>query len=98
MKSVAMELAKRQKRLNYWQERFARAALTDSQRSEINAQLNTFALLLAKVAKAGNEGEANEAFQQLLASERELANLFEALQYKTSPLQRHSTTAQRIKP
>lgn len=83
--SVALSVARRQKRLLYWQEQLTGSDLAPNKMKDIGERLNTFALLLSKMATAGVEQDS-ETESRLQSLERELASLFESRRLMTSAI------------
>ena len=83
---LALIVARRQKRLQYWQKRLAGDEIDTERTHEITEQLSTYALLLSKLAKAENAAPTQDAEDRLQALERELAALFEARRLMTSDI------------
>lgn len=82
--SLALFLARRQKRLAYWRAAFTPNIIDAELGREISGMLDTYALLLAKSTKQASEAEQKETRSRLLTTERELTGLFEARRLRTS--------------
>jgi len=82
---TALSIARRQKRLLYWQDQLTGSDLSPEKVKDIKERLNTFALLLSKMASTSGE-QALETETRLLGLERELANLFESRRLMTSKI------------
>lgn len=85
-KTIALSIARRQKRLLYWQKQLSGAGLDAEKVKDIKEHINTFALLLSKMANAISEGQAQETETRLQALERELTGLFESRRLTTSSI------------
>ncbi len=83
---LSLLLARRQKRLIYWKERFSSKELSEAQVSRCRDLFSTFSLLMMKVLKASNEEERNECEERLESLEQELNNLFSSRRLMTSSL------------
>ncbi len=83
---LALLLARRQKRLIYWKQRFESENLSKEQASLGQNLCSTFSLLMMKLLRAESEEEKAECEQRLETIERELNNLFSATRHLTSPL------------
>jgi len=83
---LALIVARRQKRLKYWQEQFAAKKLDAEHARLIKEKLNTSTLLLSKLVRAESEEQINEAEERLQANERELTSLFESRRLMTSDI------------
>lgn len=73
-----IQLARRQKRLRFWKEQFGDARVPGPSAQEADELLNTFSLLIAKMANAKTDTEAAESDKRLIDIERQLASLYEA--------------------
>ena len=83
---LALIVARRQKRLKYWQAQFAAKKLDAEHARLIKEKLNTSTLLLSKLIKAEDEQQIAESEERLQANERELTALFEARRLMTSDI------------
>ena len=88
---LALSVARRQKRLLYWQDQLTGSDLAAEKVKDIKERLNTFALLLSKMAsdaskQSGDEKQSGETETRLLALERELTGLFESRRLMTSKI------------
>lgn len=79
-------LSRRQKRLKSWITAFNKDIASDTKQKELGSMLETYCLLISKLASAPNAEHANEAEERLLSLERKLTSIFEALRLKTSGL------------
>lgn len=91
--SLALAAATKQKRLRYWKERFlaehAETGVTpesNARAQEIGSRLQTYGLLITKLATASNDEARADAESRLAAIERELTTLFEARRLMTTEL------------
>lgn len=84
----ALSLSRRQKRLIFWKAEFGKLKLTHEYEIELNALLNTYALLTAKVAQAKAEADVQESENRILSLERELGSMFESARQATSSMNR----------
>ena len=84
--NIALYLARRQKRLKYWRERFDGEALDANEAKEFSELFKNYRQLIATVAKAEqlDSAEALEAKEQLESIDREMTTLFEARRLMTS--------------
>ncbi len=73
--TLALQVARRYKRLNYWREWLSKSG---AHSQDAQDKLGTYGLLLSKLVKAANEQEGQATEERLLALERELSNLFES--------------------
>lgn len=83
---LALSVARRQKRLLYWQDQLTGSDLAAEKVKDIKERLNTFALLLSKMAHTGDDKQGAETETRLLALERELTGLFESRRLMTSKI------------
>ena len=81
---LALIVARRQKRLKYWQEQFAAKKLDGEHARVIKEKLNTSTLLLSKLIRAESAEAISEAELRLQANERELTALFESRRLMTN--------------
>lgn len=81
--NLSLTVARRIKRLKYWQEQFQH--LTQDKDS-ILEKLNTYNLLISKLAKAKEKADLLECENRLCGLERELSSLFEERRLLTSDL------------
>lgn len=83
-------LAQRYKRLQYLQSKFTNIhpskVLKERELGEIHSQLETYALLIAKLSKAGSEDELNETELRISSVERSLTSMFELRRLATSTI------------
>ena len=79
VENAAMFLATREKRLRYWRQSFSGSR-------EIGQKLDTYALILAKLAKPSSDAERAETLTRLEEAERDLTELFEKKRMLTSAL------------
>ena len=79
-----MILARRQKRLLDWREYFSQAQITEDHRKRAEDLLNTFALMIAKLAKTFDEEERKAALEQLLSAEQDLHEFHQQSRLATS--------------
>ena len=78
-------LARKQKRLNYLRESFQSAEVDQEEKLEISGLLDTYAMLLSRVASLGESG-ASEPIAHLDKIEREINTKFENFRLRTSKL------------
>ncbi len=81
--NLALEIARKTKRLKYWQEQFQHLT---KDKDSILEKLNTYNLLISKLAKAKEKTDVEECENRLVALERELSSLFEERRLLTSDL------------
>jgi hypothetical protein len=89
---LAKFLAPRQKRLKYWRMSFTPERIHAEKNKQIEEQLSTYAMLLAKLAGPCSEAEQAELQRKLLSLESELGRLFELSRYTTGPLARRNSS------
>jgi len=85
---LAKFLGHRQKRLQYWRESLSSKLIVEPKAEEIETKLQTYALLLAKLARPGTEAELSDSAERLSKLESELASLFELSRYATGQISR----------
>jgi len=83
---IALELARKQKRLKSWKNKFEVANISEQLKSEIADALNTYSLLIAKIATGAQTSDNEECEERILAVERCLAAAFDAHRLAKSPL------------
>lgn len=79
-----MVLGTRQKRQRYFKQILNEQMLSPTDLREAQDLLKTYALLLAKVARAASDEERNETYQRVLAADRQLTALFERARLATA--------------
>ena len=83
-------LAQRYKRLQYLQAKFENVqpskTLVERELNELRSLLETYALLIAKLAKAGSGDELKETELRISSVERELTTSFESRRLATSSI------------
>ncbi|MFN8391433.1 MAG: hypothetical protein U0136_14185 [Bdellovibrionota bacterium] len=84
--NLALYVARRQKRLKYWCDRFEQQGQSSDRAAEIKERLNTYRLLLSKLVKASTEQEVQDVEGRVQCLERELTTLFEARRLMTSSI------------
>lgn len=84
--SLALLVARRQKRAKYWEERFSNGGKDEDALVDIEERLQTYRLLISKLVRATSEAEIHEAETRLAAMDAQLASLFEARRLMTSPI------------
>lgn len=83
--NLALQLARRQKRLNYWLTKFSlNKHIKPEFNKEVEEKINTFRLLLSKMVLAKTENEKTETEERLKALEQLLNNYFEDRRLMTS--------------
>jgi hypothetical protein len=83
---LALSLARRQKRLNFWKQAFLQESLTESTKNLALSSLSTFVSLMSKLAKASSADEQAEIENQLLDLERQLNELYDQSRLATSSI------------
>ena len=81
---IHMILGRSQKRLQYLKHYLSGKALHQEMLPEIRALLQTYALLMSKLALAGSDREQAETYERLLDIDRKLITAFEAARLETS--------------
>jgi hypothetical protein len=84
--SLAMFLATREKRLDYFKRIYGNLKMESGRADEISGLLSTYAQLMAKVLKAKEQPERDEARARLLDLDRELTRLFELRRLATADI------------
>ncbi len=90
--NLALNAARRQKRLAYWREQFLiPGTLSDGEKSRLEDMFGTYQLLISRLIKAqagqkaGNEGDdLNEVESRLSAFDRQFNEIFGAKRLMTS--------------
>lgn len=80
--NLALQLSRRQKRLQSWIEDFKNLPATEAE--EVHRTLTTYSLLIAKIAKNPESPEVPELEERLTTIERDLTQLFEDVRLRTS--------------
>lgn len=93
---LALAVARKQKRLKYWRDRFATSSIMvpaptspkdgTPKEAPVNDRLNTYCLLISKLVKASTPEEAADVEARLAGLERELTSLFESRRLMTSSI------------
>ena len=83
---LSLILARRQKRLKYWQESFEQETLTSEQATKLKELFNTYSLLISKMVKATDSSEREDCEFRLESIDRELTSLFEERRHLTSDI------------
>lgn len=81
--NLSLAVARKTKRLKYWEEQFQH--LTQN-KDFILEKLNTYNLLISKLARAKEKPDLLECENRLCTLERELSGLFESRRLLTSDL------------
>ena len=76
-RDLSMELGTRQKRLVWLKSQLSEQNLAPEKLSEAQEQLKTYALLLAKLARANSDADQSENLLRLQSIDRELSSFFE---------------------
>ncbi len=84
--NLAKFLGARQKRLQYWRASFRPERIDGESAKEIALKLDTYALLLAKLAREASPAEHDETRSRLAKLEQELGALFELTRNVTADL------------
>ncbi len=84
--NLSLFLARRQKRLKYWQERFDAESLDPSEQQRFSQIFGEYNALIAKAARATDPQERDEACRELETIDREMTSLFEARRLLTDDL------------
>lgn len=84
--NLSSALAYRQKRLQFLREKFHKVELSQKQRADVIMILQMYANLLSKCSTQISDTELEAAWNQLLATERELITLFDTARLATSEL------------
>ena len=82
--NLALLLARRQKRLQFWKERFENAKPGGEHAERLKKLFSSYSSEIAKMVKAGEKSERDAAEQVLESLERELVTLFDGLRLMTS--------------
>ena len=83
---LALLLARRQKRLAFWQKQMTLEPPGGEQADKLIEFYSTYLLLLARLARTAGDAQSSECEERLKNIERELSSLFEARRLMTSPL------------
>ncbi len=83
-RDLSMELGTRQKRLEWLKSKFSEQNLAKEKMAEANELLKTYALVLAKLARATSDADRGESFQRLQSIDRELSSFFELARLETA--------------
>ncbi|MCB0324099.1 MAG: hypothetical protein KDD69_11020 [Bdellovibrionales bacterium] len=84
--NLSLLLARRQKRLLYWRNRFQTELPSQEQSERIRELFATYQQLLTKMAMEAHDSDAAETELRLESIERELTSLFEARRLMTSAI------------
>jgi|GEM_PF-7078175 len=82
--TLSLDLSRRQKRLAYWYEHFANSYLATNE--ELGDLLETFALVVGKVAAAKTQEERDESWIRMIDVERKIERTFAQSQLRTSQI------------
>lgn len=82
--NFALSLARRQKRLKYWGERFSSETMPTNRADEFEKKFMSYKSLLAKAAFATDNAEREQVSTELDSIDREMTSLFEARRLMTS--------------
>ncbi len=81
---LALLLARRQKRLEYWKQQFSHARLGSEEKNAFDATCQLYTRLMIKAARATEEAEKKECEERFEQLEREFNRQFEDLRLLTS--------------
>ncbi len=85
-KRLVFTLARRGKRLKFWRDSFNKSGIGENVLRELNERLNTYALLLAKLARDTDPRDLSTTENRLTNLDRKLDDTFEDLRLRTSRL------------
>ena len=80
----ALELARKQKRLKYWKERFEQGNYNRDTRQSVEDLLKTYCLAISKLAKAKEDEDVSQAKDLVERLERKLFDYFKLSTLQTS--------------
>jgi creatinine amidohydrolase/Fe(II)-dependent formamide hydrolase-like protein len=81
---LALLLARRQKRLEYWKQQFSHSQATAEAKNTFDATCQTYTRLMMKAAKASTQEEKAECEERFEQLEREFDRQFESFRLFTS--------------
>ncbi|MBP9837322.1 MAG: hypothetical protein KBC84_01270 [Proteobacteria bacterium] len=80
----SLHLARKHKRLKFWQTQFNNLDLSPEEKNHITEKLNTYCLLISKIATGIEDKDTAESIKRISSLERELSTFFEKSRLFTS--------------
>ena len=90
--NISLNLASRQKRLKYWNERFFAEDLSPELKKTLSDYFLQYETSISQIAVSAEPSSETEAFATLDNIERELESLFRSFRMLTSEMGVHSVT------